>query len=392
MAEADHETSSEDTRPEDEEGTEGRGAVSGPALSGTESVLEAAAAEVPLEEALSNASWSEALEAASGVQLSQESLTQSEIDKLWSEHIQAREERTARNVMELIADSTIVNYERLPMLDVVLDQMVRLLTENLRQFLSANIEISIEDSASVRFGDFMASVPLPTVISILDAEEWESSCLAVLDCRLAYVMVEVLLGGRNNVTPNVEMRPLSSIERRLTQRLIKVLADQMTAAFRPLTDVTFTFNRLETNPKLVQICRSTNVAVQSRLLIDIEGYQGQLDLVIPYATLEPVRNLLVQMFMGEKFGRDNVWEDHMERKLRQTDIRLDAIMFESQVSLGEALGWTPGTFIPLEVTPNSPVSLRIDDTTLMSGRMGQKSGSIAVKIESTNFDQPREAR
>ena len=37
----------------------------------------------------------------------------------------------------------------------------------------------------------------------------------------------------------------------------------------------------------------------------MEDRGGRLELLLPYATLEPVRELLLQMFMGEKFGRDS---------------------------------------------------------------------------------------
>jgi len=43
----------------------------------------------------------------------------------------------------------------------------------------------------------------------------------------------------------------------------------------------------------------------------MEDRGGRLELLLPYATLEPVRELLLQQFMGEKFGRDSIWETHL---------------------------------------------------------------------------------
>jgi flagellar motor switch protein FliM len=350
----------------------------------SDEAIEAAAHEEAGEEG-DGADWGDAL-AAAGLPNKNKELDQDAIDRIW--HGGDPEKSVpARSVMELIANSTIVNYERLPMLDVVLDRLVRLLTENLRQFLSANVEVESGSTESVRFGDYMGGLPLPAVIGVLNAEDWENSCLVVMDVKLVYGMVEVLLGGRDNIGQSAEIRPLTSIERRLVERVMGIIAKHMSDSFSPLTPVTFTFDRLETNPALAQICRSTNVTVHSKLNLELEGgRRGGIDLLIPYATLEPVRNLLVQMFMGEKFGRDVVWEGHFYKQLMQTDIELEAVLYEMRTSLGETLGWRPGTFLTLDATPETPTRLAVEGTELFAGRMGQSRGRIAVKIDQSAID------
>ena len=88
------------------------------------------------------------------------------------------------------------------------------------------------------------------------------------------------------------------------ERLIRLVLGEMATAFAPLSAVEFRYERLETNPRFAAIARPTNAAVRFRLRIEMEDRGGPLEILIPYATLEPVRDLLLQMFMGEKFGRD----------------------------------------------------------------------------------------
>src|SRR3954465_7559123 len=73
-----------------------------------------------------------------------------------------------------IIDSAMVSYERLPMLEIVFDRLVRLLTTSLRNFTSDNVEVSLDRITSVRFGDYMNSIPLPAVLTVFKAEEWEN--------------------------------------------------------------------------------------------------------------------------------------------------------------------------------------------------------------------------
>ena len=103
----------------------------------------------------------------------------------------------------------------------------------------------------------------------------------------------------------IEGRPYTTIERNLVERLVRVVLADMSGAFDPLSPVTFRFDRLETNPRFATIARPANAAVLAKLRIDMEDRGGRIEILIPYATLEPIRELLLQMFMGEKFGRDS---------------------------------------------------------------------------------------
>ena len=116
-----------------------------------------------------------------------------------------------------IIDSAMVSYERLPMLEIVFDRLVRLMTTSLRNFTSDNVEVSLDRITSVRFGDYMNSIPLPAVLSVFKAEEWENFGLATVDSSLIYSMIDVLLGGRRGQTslriegpPTPRSKPTSS--------------------------------------------------------------------------------------------------------------------------------------------------------------------------------------
>ena len=212
-----------------------------------------------------------------------------------------------RGVLALV-NSGLVNYERLPMLDVVFDRLVRMLSTSLRNLTSDNVEVTLDQIASVRFGDYLGGLPMPALITVFRAEEWDNYGLLTVDSALIYSVVDVLLGGRRGTAAmRIEGRPYTTIERNIVERMLHVVLADLTAAFDPISAVTFKFDRLETNPRFATITRANNAAVLVKIRIDMDDRGGRLDLLIPYATLEPVRELLLQMFMGEKFGRDSIW-------------------------------------------------------------------------------------
>lgn len=307
-------------------------------------------------------------------------LNQAEIDSLLGFDDAGGESETS-GVMALI-NSALVNYERLPMLDIVFDRLVRLMSTSLRNLTSDNVEVSLDQISTVRFGDYLNSIPLPAMLSVFKAEEWDNNGLIVVDSSLIYSVVDVLLGGRKG-TPSirVEGRPYTTIETRLVERMLNVTLNDMSSAFDPLSPVSFKLENMETNPRFAAITQSGNACVLVRMRIDMGDRGGRVEILIPYATLEPIRELLLQMFMGEKFGRDSIWETHLTNELYQTDVHLQAVMGEKIVMLRDMLNWTKGTLIMFNTKPSDQIEMRCGDFPMYLGPLGQKEGNIAVRIE-----------
>jgi len=307
-------------------------------------------------------------------------LDQDEIDSLLG--FDGDEEEGTRHGIQAIMNSALVSYERLPMLDIIFDRVVRLMTTSLRNFTSDNIEVSLDNINSVRFGDYLNSVPLPAMMSVFRAEEWDNYGLMTVDSSLIYSIVDVLLGGRRGTAAmRIEGRPYTTIEQSLVERMIAVILKDLSSAFEPLSPVTFTFDRLETNPRFASIARPSNAAILIKLRVDMEDRGGRLEMLFPYATLEPIRELLLQRFMGEKFGRDSIWESHLATELWHTNVPMDAILDEQVMSLRKIMDLKVGQTLMLSSTPSSPITLRCGQSDMVAGRMGRSGKNVAVKVE-----------
>ena len=287
-----------------------------------------------------------------------------------------------RSGIQAILNSALVSYERLPMLEVVFDRLVRMMSTSMRNFTQDNVEVSLDNILSLRFGDYLNSIPLPAMLAVFKAEEWDNFGLLTVDSSLIYSIVDVLLGGRRGTAAmRIEGRPYTTIERNLVERLVHVVLSDLSAAFDPLSPVTFRFDRLETNPRFATISRPSNAAIVAKLRIDMDDRGGRLELLLPYATLEPVRELLLQMFMGEKFGRDSIWETHLAEELWLTEVQIKAVLDEQIMPLGEVLNWRPGSKYALNATADSGIDMRCGDFSMFRGRMGRKRQHIAIKVD-----------
>jgi flagellar motor switch protein FliM len=307
-------------------------------------------------------------------------LNQEEIDSLLGFNI-ADISLNENSGIRAIIDSAMVSYERLPMLEIVFDRLVRLMTTSLRNFTSDNVEVSLDRITSVRFGDYLNSIPLPAILAVFRAEEWDNFGLFTVDSGLIYSIIDVLLGGRRGQTAiRIEGRPYTTIEISLVKRMIEVVLSDAEQAFRPLSPVRFTIDRLESNPRFAAITRPANAAILVRLRIDMEDRGGTIELLLPYATIEPIREVLLQMFMGEKFGRDPIWEAHLATEIGQAEIAIEAVLYEAELPLRRLMALNVGDTLMLDLRPDACVTVRCGDVALTEGRMGRVGDRVSVRV------------
>lgn len=307
-------------------------------------------------------------------------LNQDEIDNLlgFDPNAEGGEELTG---VQALINSALVSYERLPMLEIVFDRLVRLATTSLRNFTSDNVEVSLDSITSVRFGDYLNSIPLPAILSVIKAEEWENFGLLTVDSNLIYSMIDVLLGGRRGSgVIRVEGRPYTTIEMALARRMIEVILDDTHKAFEPLTTVNFSLERLETNPRFAAISRPANAAILVELRIDMDDRGGKIEILLPYATIEPIREQLLQMFMGEKFGRDPIWEGHLATEIFSSDVEVEAVLHEMNLPLSKILNMQEGETLMFERGPEEPVKLRSGNVPLTEAVMGHIGKNVSVRV------------
>ena len=284
--------------------------------------------------------------------------------------------------IQAIVNSAAESYERLPMLDVIFDRLVRRLTTSLRNFTSDNVEVTMDEIKNARFGHHLNSISSNPILAIFAAKEWDNFGLLILDSDLIFSMVDVLLGGRKVGISDVsgEDRGYTTIERSLIETLIDVVLKDLSKAFRPLSEINFEYERLETNPRFATIARPDNAVITVKMKIAMEDRGGSIELLLPLATLEPVRELLLQRFLGEKFGRDSIWEGHLATELWSTEVEIDAVLDKKIMELGDVMNFEIGDTLMFNSTSDSDVYLNCGNIPLMHGKMGKVDKTVAIKI------------
>ncbi|MCP5405127.1 MAG: flagellar motor switch protein FliM [Pseudomonadaceae bacterium] len=307
----------------------------------------------------------------------QKILGQDEIDSLLGVN---KDSGPSNRGVKALLDQSVVNYEKLPMLERVFDQFERILSTSLRHFTADNVDVTIVSISSARFGDYLNQIPLPAGLVVVNAIGLDDYIMLVYESQLIYSVVDVLLGGRKARPVPIVGRQFTPIEHRIVDNLTEIVLRDLTNCFAPVSPVQFKKERMEVNPRFALISQETNVVIVVTVRVNLEGREGQMQFCLPYATLEPIREQLLQQFMGEKFGQDNIWENHLSQELYHTSLPLMAVLDEMTMSLSQALKWKVGDTIMLDARPHSPIQVDCGGVTKLIGTMGRALDYKAVKV------------
>ena len=288
---------------------------------------------------------------------------------------------TRKRGLRAVLEARNIRNERLPMLEVVCERMMRSFTTSMRNLTSDTIEATLKGITSARFGDFMSHVGLPAMLAVFKMPTWKNYGLVIVESNLIFAIVDALLGGRQGGQPyRIDGRPFTSIETQLVSKMIELVLREFSAAFTQLEPVEMHLERIETSPRFAGIAGPSNIASVATFRIDMEGRGGEFSLVLPAATLEPVREKLIQRFMGEKLGGDTMWQDHLEDEIRKTSVDIDVVLGETVMRVGEVRNLEVGQTIALNRTPEDPLELRCGGITMGHAQIGQRRNHIAVNM------------
>ena len=283
--------------------------------------------------------------------------------------------------LRAVIESKVISHERLPMLEVVCDRVVRAFASSMRTLTSDAIDVSLEEVTSIRFGEFMNRVMLPAMVGVFKVQEWESYGLVTIESSLIYSVVDALLGGRGGGAPVlIDGRAFTTIETGLVSRMLELALNDFAEAFEPIEPINIDLERIETNPRFAAIAGTSNICAIATFRVDMDGRGGSFTMVFPYATLEPVRHKLLQRFMGEKNGRDSIWEAHMASEIRKTNVSVNVVLGEKAMPLAALETLEVGQTIALHKSPDDPLDLACGGVTLAQTQIGQRNGKVAVRL------------
>jgi len=275
------------------------------------------------------------------------------------------------------------NSDSLPMFHSIAERFGLLVSSQMRQLPVTSIKNNGVHARTVRFSDAMQQIPSPNLIGVVKAKEWEGQILIALQDQFARQLMSLMLGNKNPSARKQEDRQFTPIQLGLVKRSMTWMLKALSEAFDTIGYVSFQIDRIETQPQFANIIPAAALCVSVKAEIEIEGTKGTIHAVFPHATLEPIRESLTHMVLGDSNPRKDSWGRAVQGAVKEVALDVNAVYRQVDMTLGQIVDWKVGDRIVLPQGRGNEVTLVSGTKVVAKGRAGESNRMMAVRIEET---------
>ncbi len=318
-----------------------------------------------------------------------EILSQDEVDSLL-EGLDSGEVETETDVAVPEQEEGIVAYDftsqdkvvraRMPTFDVINERLSREVRATLSSLLQTNVDVSANPFDTLKFSEFVRSLPVPTSLHVFRLEPLRGHGLVVLESQLVYNLIDTFFGGEALGKARVEGREFTPIEEVMIKKAVVAVLKNIEASWSPIEPVKAALIRSEMNPQFTAIVLPTDLVIVTRFEIELEQVAGNLVVCYPYSMIEPMRNKLSSGVQAETEEIDNTWRRMIEDVIVNSEVDLKILLGKTQITAERLLYMQPGDVIQLDNDATEPISCFVDGLEKMTGFIGVQRGFQAFQI------------
>ncbi|VAW45367.1 Flagellar motor switch protein FliM [hydrothermal vent metagenome] len=268
---------------------------------------------------------------------------------------------------------------RLPALDIINERFARGFQRHFNEMIMSSVEVTAGEVKIIKMIDYLRNLFVPTSLNIYRIDPLNGVALFILDSKLIFTAVDIYFGGTGLLPFKIEGREYTPVEMSMVRSILDITTENLAKAWGPVMDIDIEYMHSEMNPKFAGIVDPTDMIVVSQINVRFEGVEGRVDIVMPYAMLEPVRDKLeegVQNLQGES---DNRWSRTLKEEAKNIDIDLSVNLTELQMSMDDLMKMEKGDIIPLEMPKQ--VTIKAEGISIMRGVLGESNQKKAVKVD-----------
>ena len=269
---------------------------------------------------------------------------------------------------------------RMPTLEMVNERFARHMRISLFNMMRRSAEVSINGIQMIKFGEYVHTLFVPTSLNMVRFRPLKGTALITMEARLVFILVDNFFGGDGRYHAKIEGREFTPTERRIVQMLLKIIFEDYKEAWSPVMDVSFEYLDSEVNPSMANIVSPTEVVVISSFHIELDGGGGDFHVALPYAMLEPIRELLDAGVQSDKEDTDMRWSKALRDEIMDVPVELSTKFIEVKLSLQKIMDLKAGDIIPIEMPDH--ITVLVENLPSFRAKLGRSRDNLALKIES----------
>ncbi len=267
---------------------------------------------------------------------------------------------------------------RMPTLEMINERFARLLRVSVFQFIRRSAEIYISGIQIKKFSEFTQGLLVPTSLTVIRVNPLRGKALVIMEPSLIFTAVDNFFGGGGffENAPS-EGKEFTNTEMRIVMIFVELIFKDLKESWKPVLGLDFEYLSSEINPRFANIIEPTELIVVSTFHVDLEGGGGDIHIALPYAMLEPIRDLL-DVINTSQDDVDENWYDSLYREVMRVEMPVNSILVEKNMSIRSVLQLKKGDVIPIDLP--DLVSLNAAHVPIFTGKVGISDGNYAVQI------------
>jgi flagellar motor switch protein FliM len=267
---------------------------------------------------------------------------------------------------------------RMPTLEMVNERFARQLRNTMYNLLRKTVELSVGQVSMKKFSEYTHSLPLPINLNLCKINPLRGTALFALDPKLVFAIVDNFFGGVGRHA-KIEGRDFSTTEMRVVHMLLRGAFTDMKDAWTPIARVDVEYLNSEVNPNFASIVTPSEVVVVCPFNIELDGGGGFLHIVLPYAMIEPLREVLDSGVQSDRAEQDERWLASLKEGLQDADVELTTLLGNGSVTLQKLVDLKPGDVLPCDFAGKATVMA--EGVPLFRGAFGVSRGQQCVRYE-----------
>ncbi len=317
--------------------------------------------------------------------MSESFLSQEEVDALL-EGVTGESQKAVEEVAEAgeIRSYNMSSQERIvrgrmPTMEIVNERFARNLRIGLFNFIRRSPEISVGPVQVQRYSAFLRELAVPTNFNIMAIRPLRGSGLIVCEPALVFGVIDTLYGGIGKFQTRIEGRDFSATEQRIINRLVDVISEEYKKAWRGIYPLELDYQRSEMQPQFANIATPSEIVISTSFQLEIAEITGSIHFCMPYATMEPIRDVLYSSTQGDSIEVDRRWVTVLTREIQAAEVTLVAELARADATVEELLAMKPGDFIELERQPRIEAS--VDGVPVFECQYGTHNAKYAIRVD-----------
>ena len=264
-------------------------------------------------------------------------------------------------------------------LDIIHNRAARLLEQSLYALLHQPAEIEHKVLHSLKYGEWVKSLPLPASFTLLQMESLRGNSLLVIEPSLARAIVDTLFGGNAQIA-STDGREFSATELQVIARIAQLFCDSLNQACPSITRMGLTPTRHEAHPRFAQIAKPSELIAMSSFAIKLKGNSvGELHMCTPCLSLDPILDLLNNGPHNDSGRRDAGWTSTMASHIANAQAELRFEISRKAVRLQDARNYQIGDVLDIgSVGEALNATGYCNGVRLLKGTPGNQNGKLSV--------------